>query len=176
MRDAHAMKGFFMVNLVVSSGTEFASVSVESGVVLYVDGTEADAPFFWAMGERFALRAERTGSCPNCGFPVWSVTFSERSFNGPGAEFVTVQAGAGEVADESSAPLLALAFIGKLLDTDADLMALAGLLGVDMPELAVTAWLREVGEALAVLTEDAFARFVAEQVSQPGPDAYSEMF
>lgn len=168
------MKGFFMVNLVVSSGTEFASVTVESGVVLYVDGTEADAPFFWAMGERFAMRVEQDGRCPNCDNPIWVATFSERSFNGEGAELVRL----GEIGSESSAtntPLLAGAFLADLMSALSGEAALASFLGVETTPVLLVQWASEVAEALYPLAQPAFEAWEAEQVGFM-PDAYSESF
>lgn len=163
-----------MVNLVVSEGTEFASVSVDPGVVLYVDGSEAEAPFFWAMGERFAVRVERDGRCPNCGTPVWRATFSERSFNGPDAEFMDVSTITGETS-VSNMPLIAGAFMGELVDglSREDDVMIALFLRIETGATLLIDWVMALGDALYPLALPALQAWEAEH---GGPDAYSESF
>lgn len=137
-----------MVKLVASEGIEFASVSVDEGTALYVDGSAAEVPFFWVMGPKFGFRVQSEGTCPNCGFPLWTATFTARSFNGAGSEHVTVDTSTQEIAEGATAPMVAAAFALQWLDVmEGGLLAVAEVLGFDLstlPGADMVTWVDEL--------------------------------
>jgi hypothetical protein len=165
------MKGLFMVNMVASKGVEFASETVAVGSVLYVDGSDAEVPFFWVMGPEFGFRVVREGECPNCGGAAWTATFSNRTFNGAGSEFVMVDESTQHADTDAGANLLAPAFMLQYLEVaDGGLLALArGLaseMGINLPSDDLVEWVREVAPALVDYSAGDMLAYQAAQEAQ----------
>lgn len=158
------------VKLVASEGSEFASVTVDDGVVLYVDGSAEAEPFAWFMGDKFAFRAFRDAVCDGCGSPVWKAEFFHRTFNGPGSELVAVHAAAGELADgigdvPGAAVMVASEFGVELVGSlDPVQVAFGAAMGSDDALLVV--WVAAVVKALEPLARPAFEQAMAAQAAQ----------
>lgn len=148
------------VELVASEGSEFTSVTVADGVVLYVDGSAEEVPFAWFMGGEFAFRVELGGVCDGCGSPVWKAEFFRRSVNGPGSEMISVHAAVSELAagveDVSSVAVMVAAAFGSGLvhSLDPAVVAFGAALGLDAARLVV--WVAEVVYAVEPLVRPSF--------------------
>lgn len=157
-----------MVNLVASEGSEFASVTVRDGVVLYVDGSGAEVPFAWFMGGRFGFRVGRVGF-GDCGHPEWKGEFFERSVNGPGSEMIPVESVTSGVAAEPGALVLAGAFAALLVDVVGEAVPplVLSLMAESGDEYsAMVLWLVDVLEALEPLAVDALAAHAAQEAAE----------
>lgn len=160
-----------MVNMVASKGVEFASETVPAGAVLYVDGSDAEVPFFWVMGPEFGFRGVREGECPNCGGAAWTATFSNRTFNGAGSEFVMVDESTQHVDEEAGAGLVVTAFALQYLEAmDGGLLALArefaSELGIELPSDDLVDWVREIAPVLVDYSADDMLAYQAAQEAQ----------
>lgn len=145
------------VELVASEGSEFTSVTVADGVVLYVDGSAEEVPFAWFMGGEFAFRVGLDGVCDSCGSPVWKAEFFRRSVNGPGSEMILMHAATAELAGDVSdvAVMVAAAFGSGLVHSlDPAVVAFGAALGLDAARLVV--WVAEVVYAVEPLVRPSF--------------------
>jgi len=157
----------YNVELVASEGSEFASVAVGEGVVLYVDGSAEAEPFAWFMGEEFAFRASLDGSCDGCGSPVWKAEFFRRSLNGPGSEMIAMHAAASElpdgVEDVPNVAVMVAAALGSELVHSLDPVMVAFGAATGSVEAQMVVWVAAVVDALEPLARPAFEQAMAAQ-------------